>query len=137
MVRDFLLSYTRLLVNNPEDISLEITEVDEGFDEITIFANLDPEGRIREIRFDGHGCSISMASASMMTEKLAGMTVRQASDYIESFREMMRGNGETRPEDLGDVESLLGVRRFPVRVKCATLAWSTTAKALERIRTGG
>ncbi len=106
-------------------------------DEITIYANLDPDGRIREIRFDGHGCSISMASASMMTEKLRGMTVDEARRYIESFRGMMRGDDDARPDDLGDIESLLGVRRFPVRIKCATLAWSTAAKALQHFRHGG
>ena len=105
-------------------------------DEITLFVRIDDDDRIDEITFDGHGCSISMASASMMTELLRGLPVPEAAAKIEDFRRMMRGETEPDPDtvadELGDIAALLGVRKFAVRVKCATLAWSTLARALEK-----
>ncbi len=79
---------------------------------------------IREARFDGHGCSISQASASMLTEELLGRSVEDAIELADKVRGMMKGELETDGEELGDIEALRGVQKFPVRIKCATLAWN-------------
>jgi nitrogen fixation protein NifU and related proteins len=87
------------------------------------------DGVIAEICFAGHGCSISQASASMMTEAVLGQSREQALQMVERVREMMRGSEPE--EDLGDVEALQGVSKFPVRIKCALLAWMALKDALE------
>ncbi len=98
-------------------------------DEITITARV-VDGKIAEIKFDGHGCSISQSSASIMTQKLAGKTPSEAQQFIEQFLRMMRGDIPFGGREMGDLKALEGVLKFPVRVKCATLAWNTTYKAL-------
>ncbi len=99
-------------------------------DELLLSVQLDSEGgRIEKICFAGHGCSISQASASMMTEAVQGLGREQALALVERVREMMRG---ARPdEELGDVEALQGVSKFPVRIKCALLAWMALKDALD------
>lgn len=97
-------------------------------DQITLDVTLD-DGRIADIAFDGHGCSISQASASMMTEYVKGRTVDEARDGIQAFQQMMV-EGEALGEQYGDIEALVGVAKFPVRVKCASLAWKTLEQAL-------
>lgn len=84
--------------------------------------------RIEAAKFSGHGCSISTASASMMTEQVKGKTLAEAKQMIEEFLLLVQG---VAPEHshLGDAEALGGVSKFPARIKCATLSW----KALERI----
>ena len=86
------------------------------------------DGVVRDARFDGKGCSISQASASMMTERIKGRRVEEVGRLIAAVKAMMRG--EPPGEGLGDLEALQGVRRFPVRVKCATLGWVTLEQAL-------
>ena len=98
-------------------------------DEIEVTAKL-VDGKIAEIKFDGHGCSISLASASIMTKKLAGKTPEEAAAFIEDFLKMMRGEKPFGGKELGDLKALEGVLKFPVRVKCATLAWHTAEKGL-------
>ena len=98
-------------------------------DELEVTARL-VDGRIAEIKFDGHGCSISQASASIMTQKLAGKTIQEAAGFIEDFLRMMRGEKAFGGRELGDLKALEGVLKFPVRVKCATLAWHTAGKGL-------
>lgn len=97
-------------------------------DQITLDVSLDGD-RITEIAFDGNGCSISQASASMMTEFVKGRSVAEARDGIEAFQRMMV-EGEPLGEEYGDIEALVGVAKFPVRVKCASLAWKTLEQAL-------
>ena len=87
------------------------------------------DGVVQDVRFDGKGCSISQASASMMTERIKGRDVQEAGRLIAAFKAMMRG--EAAGEEMGDLEALQGVRKFPVRVKCATLGWLTLEGALE------
>ena len=89
--------------------------------EITVRLN---EGRIDAVAFDGHGCSISQASASMLTEAVTGKQLSEALDLATSVRAMFTGEAEVDPESLGDLEALQGVKRYPVRIKCATLAWN-------------
>ncbi len=90
-------------------------------------------GIIDDLRFEGKGCSISQASASMMTELLKGKPVEEAERFIGTFKTMMHGAGAGGDNGLGDLEALQGVRKFPVRVKCATLSWVTLELALEEL----
>ncbi len=95
-------------------------------------------GIVEDVRFEGKGCSISQASASMMTEQVKGKRVEEAERLIAAFKAMMHGeppSGAGSDGGLGDLEALQGVRRFPVRVKCATLAWVTLELALEELAT--
>lgn len=85
--------------------------------------------RIEAAKFSGHGCSISTASASMMTEQIIGKTVPEAREMIEEFLLLVQGKLAKEENHLGDAEILSGVAKFPARIKCATLSW----KALERI----
>jgi nitrogen fixation protein NifU and related proteins len=96
-------------------------------DEIRISLSV-RDGMLHDARFDGKGCSISQASASMMTELIKGRRLEEVGRLIGAVKAMMRG--ERPGEDLGDLEALQGVRRFPVRVKCATLGWVTLEQAL-------
>jgi len=98
-------------------------------DEIEVTARF-ANGKIAEMRFDGHGCSISQASASIMTQKLMGKTQVEAQAFIEQFLRMMRGEIPFGGGELGELKALEGVLRFPVRVKCATLAWHTAHKGI-------
>jgi nitrogen fixation NifU-like protein len=97
-------------------------------DQIRIELNVDG-GRIEDIAFDGNGCSISQASASMMTEYVKGRSIEEAHDGVRAFQRMMV-EGEPLGEEYGDIEALVGVAKFPVRVKCASLAWKTLEQAL-------
>ena len=97
-------------------------------DQLTLDVTVE-DGRIAAIAFDGNGCSISQASASMMTEYVNGRTVAEAHDGIQAFQRMMV-EGEPLGEEYGDIEALVGVAKFPVRVKCASLAWKTLEQAL-------
>lgn len=87
------------------------------------------EGALAECRFHGQGCSISQASASIMTEHVKGRALADALELVRLFMAMMRGEGEGAA--LGELAALRGVVQFPVRVRCATLAWSALEAALE------
>ncbi len=95
------------------------------------------DGRITDVRFEGRGCSISQASASMMTDAVKGLSLEDADSLFAMFKAMMYSSDEVDPEALGDLEALQGVRKFPVRVKCATLGWNTLQEALERLSKEG
>jgi nitrogen fixation NifU-like protein len=88
---------------------------------------------IKEVRFSGCGCVISQASSTMMCEAVEGKTVDHARELIAAFRKMMIENGPVSelPEDIGETEALEGVRKFPIRVKCAILAWITFRQGLD------
>lgn len=116
-------------IPNP-DVSVDLKNPVCG-DEITLDLRLDA-GRVSDIKFHGKGCSISQASASMMTQSVQGKTTEDAIDLLGRFRGMMRGELEPEAADVGDLESLTGVRHFPVRIKCAMLAWEALSKGLEK-----
>ena len=88
---------------------------------------------VSEITFTGHGCSISQASASMMSEVCTGKSFEEVAEMAKAFRSMMRGeiSGEQAPQ-LGDAVALEGVRRFSARVKCAMLAWEAIEKCVQK-----
>jgi nitrogen fixation NifU-like protein len=90
------------------------------------------DGTLKRIRFAGQGCSISQASASMLTEHVQGLAVAEALERADAFRTFMMGSDEPY-EALGDLEIMAGVRRFPVRVKCALLSWNVLRDALQPI----
>ncbi|MBI4178747.1 SUF system NifU family Fe-S cluster assembly protein [bacterium] len=98
-------------------------------DELCLHAHVNG-GTLKDIRFEGKGCSISLASASMMTETLKGRDRAHAQKYINGIKAMMHGEEKLTDEELGDLEALKGVADFPARVKCALLAWTTLEKAL-------
>jgi nitrogen fixation NifU-like protein len=124
----------------------------EGFnplcgDEIVVFLEVDDSGTVQDIKISGQGCSISQSSASMMSSAVKGKTVDEVRDLTRAFKAMMSihesslggegtddATGETLdvPEvKLGDLEALRGVVKFPVRIKCATLAWNTLAQGID------
>jgi nitrogen fixation NifU-like protein len=103
-------------------------------DRVTLFVKLDGD-RVRDISFQGNGCAISTASASLLTEVLRGKTRAEAEALFESFHELVTGG---QPKDdsgppLGKLKVFAGVSEFPVRVKCATLVWHTLKAALSQI----
>ena len=86
--------------------------------------------RLQGVTFDGAGCAISTASASLMTEAVAGKTPAEIADLFEQFRKAVTGDPAADVEPLGKLAVLCGVKEFPMRVKCATLAWHTLIAAL-------
>jgi len=88
-------------------------------------------GIVDDAKFDGEGCSISMSSASMMTQTVKGKTVEEAQNLAHIFSDMMLGKEYDDSIDLGDVEALSGVSKFPARIKCATLAWKAMEKGVQ------
>ena len=99
-------------------------------DEVTVRVRLDGD-RIEEIAFDGHGCSISQASVSMMTAQVKGTELSEAIRLAEVFTDMMHGSEEASSDrSLGDLRALQGVSKFPVRIRCALLAFDALHNAL-------
>lgn len=100
-------------------------------DEVTLHLLVE-DGKIKKIGVDGHGCSISIASSSLMADAVEGMAVQDAHALIEKFKSMLTGDDESVEfeGDLEDLEAFKGVKKFPIRVKCATLSWNTLEQAL-------
>tara|TARA_Y100001960_G_C14116326_1_gene560001 strand:- start:63 stop:515 length:453 start_codon:yes stop_codon:yes gene_type:complete len=113
----------------------EADQVQEGYnplcgDQYTIYISMDGD-TVSDISFQGTGCAISKASASMMTEEVIGKTKNQATRIFEAFRSMITKDNENVKEDLGDIEVLQGVSEYPTRIKCATLSWHAMHAAVE------
>jgi nitrogen fixation NifU-like protein len=122
----------------------------EGFnplcgDEIVLYVDVNSEGVVADLKIGGQGCSISQSSASMMSEIIKGKSIEEAKRIIQAFKEMMdiyeselSGNQEiestTSDIDLGDLEALQGVVKYPVRIKCATLAWNALTQSFDEIQ---
>lgn len=139
LYRDVILDHYRRprnqgLLPNPDLKS-------EGFnpfcgDQIILTMTLDGAGRIGEVGFEGEGCSISQASASMLSVRLQGRSLDEADALVRMFKGVMQGE-ELAPEEeerLGEVAALQGVREFPIRVKCALLGWTTLQDAITDYR---
>lgn len=138
LYRDVILDHNRRPRNfgglEPADASAE------GFnrmcgDRLTLRLRM-ADGKIGEIRFEGQGCAISTASASLMTEAVKGKTPAQALQLFERVHSMLTAEGAGLPaadanEDLGKLAALSGVKEYPARVKCASLCWHTLASALQ------
>jgi nitrogen fixation NifU-like protein len=91
------------------------------------------DGKITNAKFGGEGCSISLASASMMTDSIKGLSVEKALELSSIFSKMMIGEDYDEGDfDLGDIEALQGVAKFPARIKCATLAWKAMEQGVQK-----
>lgn len=106
-------------------------------DDIELFVDV-KEGTIHDIAFEGMGCSICLASADMMCEAFRGKSVEEANAIIEQFKGMLTRNEEPSfPDEISDLEAMQGVRKFPLRIKCALLAWSTARELVGDTTTNG
>jgi len=122
----------------------------EGFnplcgDEVVIYLDVDDDGLVTDIKIEGQGCSISQSSASMMSAAVKGKSIDEVRSITSTFKSMMSiheheiggdgseagADGEADELDLGDLEALRGVVKFPVRIKCATLGWNTLSQAID------
>lgn len=105
-------------------------------DKVTVYLTLE-DGVVKDVGFQGRGCAISMASASLMTEMVKGKTAAEAQALFHRFQAAMTGSDEEvgSTEDLDKLAVLSGVREYPMRVKCATLSWHTLAAAIENAGT--
>jgi nitrogen fixation protein NifU and related proteins len=136
LYREIILDHYRTPRNRGELPSPPATRV-EGFnplcgDEVTLSIVLD-DGRLADIKVAGQGCSISMSSASLMSAAVKGRTLDEVRATIARFKAMMSVGdaAPADPRDLGELAALQGVVKFPVRIKCATLAWNTLAQGLD------
>jgi len=107
----------------------------EGFnplcgDRLMVYLSVN-DGVITDVSFQGSGCAISKASASLMTEAVKGKTVAEAQTLFERFQQMITASSDAPVASLGKLDVLAGVRQFPVRVKCASLAWHTLRAAVD------
>jgi nitrogen fixation NifU-like protein len=102
-------------------------------DRVTVYLALDNAGRVADIKFQGKGCAISQASASLMTEMLLGRTKDEAEKLMQGFLHLVKGEdaGGLSAEDREYLDVMSGLSEFPMRVKCATLAWHTFRSAVE------
>jgi nitrogen fixation NifU-like protein len=114
------------------------THTGEGFnplcgDKVTVYLNVDGAGRIADIAFEGKGCAISQASASLMTDMLVGRTVAEAEALMGGFQHLVKGEDASglKGDDRERLDVMAGVSAYPMRVKCATLAWHTMKSALD------
>jgi nitrogen fixation protein NifU and related proteins len=158
LYREIILDHYRSPRNRGELPSPPARRV-EGFnplcgDEVVLYVDIDDAGRVADIKVDGQGCSISQSSASMMTTAVKGRTEAETRELIRTFKAMMSihergldGGGDgpdgdggaaepVRGLELGDLEALRGVVKFPVRIKCATLSWNTLAQAFDERAAG-
>ena len=101
-------------------------------DEIHLAVKFDDKGGLEDIKFTGHGCAISQASASLMTMKLKGKSRDDVEQMLRAFHDLVTTGKNDAPKNLGDLQVMRGVRKFPQRVKCAMLAWRAVQQAFEQ-----
>ncbi len=101
-------------------------------DELTLYLGIEQD-IVKQVGWQGHGCSICMASTSMLAEQLAGKSLSEAQHLLETVVGMMHGRPALLDIDLGDIEVLEGVKKFPVRIKCALLPWTTLQESLKQV----
>ncbi|MEP7014177.1 MAG: Fe-S cluster assembly sulfur transfer protein SufU [Verrucomicrobiota bacterium] len=101
-------------------------------DEIHLAVKFDSDGGLQDIKFTGHGCAISQASASLMTIKLKGKRRDEVKEMLRAFRELVTSETADAPKAMGDLQVMRGVRKFPQRVKCAMLPWRAVEQALQQ-----
>lgn len=106
-------------------------------DRVTVYAKVGADGKLEDIAFDGKGCAICIASSSLMTEAVRGREIQEAGRISDDFKSMMRNEIPfAPPAHVPDLEALEGVRKFSVRVKCATLAWTTLKNGIVQYLAG-
>jgi nitrogen fixation protein NifU and related proteins len=101
-------------------------------DEIHLAVKFDNDGGLADIKFTGHGCAISQASASLMTMKLKGKKRAEVDEMLRAFHDLVTTEKNDAPKNLGDLQVMRGVRKFPQRVKCAMLPWRAVEQALRQ-----
>lgn len=101
-------------------------------DEIHLAVRFDGDGGLEDIKFTGHGCAISQASASLMTMKLKGKKRVEVEEMLRAFHNLVTSENNDAPKKLGDLQVMRGVRKFPQRVKCAMLPWRAVEQALRQ-----
>ena len=101
-------------------------------DEIHLAVKFDVDGGLQDIKFTGHGCAISQASASLMTIKLKGKSRDETMSMLRAFHDLVTTETNESPKSLGDLQVMRGVRKFPQRVKCAMLPWRAVEQALQQ-----
>jgi nitrogen fixation NifU-like protein len=101
-------------------------------DKLKLYFRLDEDMRIADACFEGSGCAISVASASLLTETVTGMSATEATDFFHAVTDSLTGRSTTAPIDLGKLRAFQGVKEFPSRVKCATLSWHAMNAALNQ-----
>jgi len=104
-------------------------------DEIALQVTMD-DGTVKDVHVDCRGCAISIASGSMLAEYTRGKSLAEVKKIAEAVKAMLKGEGADVPEELEDLDALKGVRKFPVRVKCALLAWMTLVEGLKNYENG-
>ncbi|KAA3635238.1 MAG: SUF system NifU family Fe-S cluster assembly protein [Calditrichaeota bacterium] len=105
-------------------------------DELTMQLKVDKDNIVQDVHVDCKGCAISVASGSMLAEYIKGKPLNDVKRISEAIKKMLKGEETDIPEDLGDIDSLKGVRNFPVRIKCALLAWMTLIEGVKNFETG-
>src|SRR5262245_59636256 len=149
LYREIILDHYRNPRNRGE-LPVPPAHRSEGFnplcgDEVQVFLDV-ADGAVADVRVTGQGCSISQSSASMMSQAVKGRSIDEARLLVRAFKAMMSiheheldgddddldGNGDLAEVKLGDLEALRGVVKFPVRIKCATLAWNTLTQGLDQ-----
>jgi nitrogen fixation NifU-like protein len=153
LYREIILDHYRS-PRNRGDLPVPPAHKVEGFnplcgDEVVLYIDVDPEtDTVRDVKIAGQGCSISQASTSMMSAAVKGQSLEETRQLIRAFKALMsihesKLEGESDGSDLqaelegvrlGDLEALQGVVKFPVRIKCATLAWNTLQQALDEVQ---
>lgn len=137
LYRDLILDHAR----SPRNFGKldDATDSAEGInplcgDKLKMYFQVDAEDLITNAKFEGSGCAISVASASLLTETVIGMTTQNAVDYFSAIVALLNGESATSEAriDLGRLTALRGVREFPSRVKCATLAWQALDSAIRK-----
>lgn len=114
-----------------EDVEQVVLNNPTCGDVISLSVKFNAEDKIEDIAFVNSGCTISTASASMMTDTVLGKTKEQALELAEVFSQMVQGQEDSRQKELGDGAFLAGVAKFPQRIKCATLGWNALKRAIE------
>ena len=136
LYRELILDHSR----NPRNFGklANATHTAEGInplcgDKLRLYLLLDAQDRVADARFEGTGCAISVASASLLTESIIGKSRQHAEELFDAITERLTGDQmeSTSSLDIGKIRALDGVREFPARVKCATLAWHAMRSALE------
>lgn len=134
LYRDVIIDHNR----NPRNFRriADASSIQEGFnplcgDKLTVYVKVE-DGRIRDLSFEGSGCAISVASASLMSEALRGKSVEEAEQLFSKVHALLTRNEDSSDAaSLGKLAALSGVHEYPSRVKCATLCWHTLKNALE------
>ena len=144
LYREIILDHYRSPRNRGELATPPAHKV-EGFnplcgDEVTVYLDVE-DGVLKDIKMTGHGCSISQSSSSLMSAAVKGKSLDDVQETITTFKELMTASGASADEEtgaknlrsLGELAALAGVVKFPVRIKCATLAWNTLQQGLTEI----